>query len=85
MLLSRNQSPENGGAIRAKEGAYLLIEYSDFTNNQAVLGGALLNEGSARLAQSTFSDNRANAAVRSCISGSKFLRFKLTSLLIFVL
>jgi hypothetical protein len=62
-LLASNSASWNGGAISALEDSTLDIEYSIFTNNQAVIGGALYNLGTADIIQSTFVDNIASAAV----------------------
>ena len=64
----RNLSPGSGGAIAVEEKANVDVEYSSFSSNQAVVGGALSNIGQAKIIQSSFTGNIANAAVSSRIS-----------------
>lgn len=62
-LLASNSALGNGGAINALESSNLDIEYSLFMNNDAVIGGAINNLGTAGIIQSVFLENTAFAAV----------------------
>ena len=63
-VFSENFSPEYGGAIHAGEDSKLDIEYSEFANNEALVGGAVYSKGKADIVHTNFFSNVAAVAVR---------------------
>jgi hypothetical protein len=63
-LFSNTLQSGTGAAINTNPNSIIEIEFSEFTNNRASVGGAIYNLGTAYVAESTFMDNYAETAVR---------------------
>ena len=61
---SNTNDAGNGGAINSSEDSYVQVEYTSFSNNEALNGGAIIARGDLVVESSWFFDNFAFNGVR---------------------
>jgi len=76
---SNSAGDNNGGAIAAPKGSSVDIEFSTFTDNRGVFGGAVyIRASNLTLKKSIFSKNQANSAVSASVPAKLLLKRHLT-------
>jgi hypothetical protein len=77
--ISNSAGDNNGGAVVVQEGANFEVEFSTFRENAALIGGAIFAQDSTvKVKQSTFSRNKASAAVSTFIVVQACLMYEKT-------